>query len=147
MAKFGMRGLSAIKDQVESWGIRLPTARGQRRATPQLYVHVSLEWDGEAILVGRLSQEVDEFVFRYDREFASREDAFPIGAFPDLEEEYRSEELWPFFAVRIPPVAREDVRAALKQQAIREDQTLEILGSLAKRSVSNSYELKLSEAY
>ena len=91
-------------------------------------------------LVGRLSCEQDEFVFRYDP--AYREE--PISAFPGIDQEYRSQHLWPFFAVRIPPIDREDMRKEILDLSLEEDQIIEILGLVAKVSVTNPYEFKLA---
>lgn len=92
------------------------------------------------ILVGRLSCEEGEFVFRYDENYKGK----PISAFPEIEHEYRSRNLWPFFAIRIPPLDREDMRREIEKQSLRDDQILEILGSVAKVSVTNPYEFKLT---
>ena len=131
----------AIRDQVESWGIRVP------RASSGSGPHVSVLAPGKSgtlRLVGTLSQEDGEFVFRYDPAFATSSDAEPVSAFPNLQEEYRSRDLWPFFAVRIPPADRSDVRDALARRGLRPDQTLEVLGTLAQRTISNPYQLKLA---
>ncbi len=98
-------------------------------------------------LIGTLWQEDGEFVFRYDPPFVASDGAEPISAFPDLHEEYRSRALWPFFAVRIPPADRSDVRDALARRGLRPDQTLEVLGALAGRSISNPYRLELAAAH
>ncbi len=91
-------------------------------------------------LVGRLSREQDEFVFRYDSDYRKE----PISAFPEIGLEYRSQHLWPFFAVRIPPIDREDMRKEIAARSLEKDQIIEILGSVAKVSVTNPYEFKLA---
>jgi hypothetical protein len=101
----------------------------------------------EAQLVGWLSQEGGEFVFKYDPRYAATNDAEPIPAFPDLDEVYRSRDLWPFFAIRIPPLDREDVKELLDRESIGvEEGALRLLATLAGRSVANRYELRLSGA-
>lgn len=91
-------------------------------------------------LVGRLSWEQDEFVFRYAPEYGSE----PISAFPRIDQEYRSRHLWPFFAVRIPPLDRDDMREEILKRSLQEDQIIEILGGVAKVSVTNPYEFELA---
>ena len=91
-------------------------------------------------LVGRLSRERDEFVFRYDSDYGEE----PISAFPQIDQEYRSQHLWPFFAVRIPPIDREDMRKEILARSLEEDQIIEILGSVARVSVTNPYEFELA---
>jgi len=133
---------AAIIDQVKSWGMRLPRA-GEGSGPRVLVFRQGSTADA---LVGVLWQESGEFVFKYDPQYASTKGAEPISAFPDLEEEYRSKELWPFFAVRIPPRDRQDVREALAKLSLRPEQTLEVLGKLARRTISNPYTLKFAEA-
>lgn len=49
-------------------------------------------------LTGYLTKSKDEYVFRYDSDFLSSEDAFPIGHnFPLSVDSYRSNRLFPFF--------------------------------------------------
>ena len=91
------------------------------------------------LLVGHLSSERGEFVFRYDPGFTGT----AISAFPDTGREYRSKHLWPFFTVRIPPFDREDMRNAMASRSLGKEQVIEILGSLAKVSATNPYELEL----
>ena len=93
----------------------------------------------DMILVGRLSCEHEEYVFRYDPGYVGE----PISAFPIMDKPYRSRLLWPFFAIRIPPLNREDVREEIATRSLRKDQILEILGSVARVSVANPYEFKL----
>lgn len=83
-------------------------------------------------------------MFRYDPIFAQAQDATPISAFPDLDQEYRSEDLWPFFAVRLPPVEREDVKRALEQRHIPESDVLRLLAELSRRGVSSPYRFSLA---
>jgi hypothetical protein len=99
----------------------------------------------EAQLVGKLWQDQGDFVFEYDKAFAASPTAEALSPFPQLDETYRSEELWPFFAVRIPPLRRADVRSLLEERGLKPGQTLEILGTLARRSATNPYELALED--
>lgn len=91
-------------------------------------------------LVGRLSWEQGEFVFRYDPDYGAE----PISAFPRINQEYRSRHLWPFFAVRIPPFDRDDMRTEILKRSLEEDQIIDILGEVAKVSVTNPYEFQLT---
>lgn len=99
--------------------------------------------DGKKV-IGSLWKDGHEFVFRYDPKFARSADAQPISAFPDLDEEYRREELWPFFAVRLPPVDREDVRKVLERRHIAESDVLRLLGEVSARGVSSPYRFSLA---
>lgn len=131
---------AALKDQLKSWGTMVPRA-GQERGTAVLLYERGKS--GEPRLVGRLSQDRDEFVFEYDSAFASSPDIEPLSPFPQLRDTYRSKDLWPFFAVRIPPLRRADVRALLESRGVKPGQTLQLLGLLARKSATNPYELRL----
>ncbi len=133
---------SAILDQVRTWGLVLPRAGSNRG---QVVLVRAQRGGGEAQLVGKLWQDQGDFVFEYDKAFAASPGAEPLSPFPQLDETYRSTELWPFFAVRIPPLRRADVRSLLEERGLKPEQTLEILGTLARRSATNPYELALQD--
>ena len=131
------RDLVSLLAQAKEWGVSL---FGVSSKTPkELTLEVYRKTPSEDVWVGRLLCEGDEYVFRYDPSYAGQ----PISAFPALNQEYRSTFLWPFFAIRIPPLDREDMREEIANRSLGEDQVLEILGSVAKVSVANPYEFKL----
>ena len=131
------RDLVSLLSQAKDWGTNLFSTSSK---TPiELTLEVYRKTPDEVVLVGRLSCEGDEYVFRYDTNYVEK----PISAFPKLHQEYRSTHLWPFFAIRIPPLDREDMREEIAKRSLGEDQILEILGSLAKVSVANHYEFRL----
>jgi HipA-like protein len=133
--------IRAIREELLAWGEPPPKAA---RTAVSRAVEVYVVARGEKRVLGWLSKEGGEFVFRYDPDFARSKDAHPISAFPDLEEEYRQETLWPFFAVRLPPVARQDVQDALKRHHIPENDILRMLGELSGRAVSSPYRFSLA---
>jgi len=100
----------------------------------------------ERLLVGRLSMEKGAFVFRYERGYHGD----PILDFPNVGQEYRSESLWPFFRLRVPPLDREDLRGIVARKRReyetrgRELDALMVLGEFAKLSITNPYELELA---
>jgi HipA-like protein len=108
--------------------------------TRQVEVHIQLT-SGDRT-VGFLSMEGSHFVFRYDPEYAKDRPAEPISAFPDLTREYRSDQLWPFFESRLPPVEREDVKQIIASQALDPDDVLGLLLGLSARTIASPYELR-----
>lgn len=119
------------------WGMSIDheAPRGSEQHTLDVYRQSA----GKHLLVGHLSSEQGEFVFRYDVDYTGK----AISAFPDTSREYRSKRLWPFFAIRIPPFDREDMRNEIDSRSLNKEQVIEILGSLAKVSATNPYEFKL----
>jgi HipA-like protein len=125
---------------LESWGIRLsPASKHGGTAGLELYLPI----DGQHVLVGRLSQEDGEFVFRYSESFRRRTDIPPITAFPDKSVTYRSADLWPFFQVRLPPASRADVRKLVEEKRLDPSDPLVLLGELGRKAVSAPYEFRL----
>ena len=135
--------LKSLWEEVESWGLRLPTARSA--GGPRVLVFSPLQ-GGKHQLIGELFQQDSEFVFRYAGPYKSQRGAQALPAFPDLSEEYRSPHLFPFFAARLPPIEREDVRDALRRLHVHGDDPLRILGKLAKKGIANPYEFELAES-
>ena len=88
-------------------------------------------------LIGELTCEDGVFVFRYVPSY----DGPPIPEFSRKDLPYRSDVLWTFFAVRIPPTGRPDVQEVMK--GIDADDPLEMLAALGDVSVTNPYELRL----
>jgi HipA-like protein len=113
-----------------------PSARDVHSQTA---IRVFLSYHGSERALGTLYKEGDSFVFAYDPSFASAPDAKPISAFPDLHRTYRSEHLWPFFALRIPRTERQDVREAMNRREIPDDDIFRLLGELSTKAVASPY--------
>ena len=126
-------------------GVRQPAE--QRRAHvgqgEEIRLFLPLTEDRK-LLVGRLTQDGDDFVFEYSDEFAKG--TFPLlPDFPRREvRQYRSHVLWPFFLVRLPPVDRPDVQQEIRERNLEPDDKLQLLGSLGRRAISSPYELELA---
>lgn len=120
------------------WGIK--RIRASSETPSESTLEVFRRFTEQPSLIGRLSWEQGEYVFRYEPSYGGT----PISAFPNIEQVYRSKNLWPFFATRIPPLDREDMRKEINERKLGEDQTIEILGSVAKISAANPYEFKLA---
>src|SRR4051812_2387477 len=53
-------------------------------------------------VIGMLSHEDGRWIFRYAEGFRKLPSVKPLMMFPDPEKVYESDELWPFFQMRIP---------------------------------------------
>ena len=135
------QAIRALRREFAPWGAERPRARD---ASGTAKVVVFVETREGRVTLGTLERDGREFLFRYDRDFAASRDAKPISAFPDMTREYRSEDLWPFFAVRLPPVEREDVQAAMKRRHIPESDILRLLAELSGRGVSSPYRFSMA---
>ncbi len=135
----------AWNEIAEACGFRHGGGPGGGRSDLRLIVILQLP-DGHRQLVGTLTQEDREFVFRYDPSFVKAGGLPPIAEFPGLDQEYRSERLWAFFEARLPPVDRKDIKAMLEdaEGRISPKDILRVLGHVSKRTVASPYELELT---
>ena len=135
----------AWNDLAAACGVAFGAGRESGRSALRLVVSVQLA-SGERRTIGALQQEDDEFVFRYDPEFIRLRDLPPLAEFPRLQQEYRSKTLWAFFASRLPPVERKDIKALLEREQgpISPKDVLRVLGRVAPRTVASPYELELA---
>jgi len=112
-----------------------------RLATPPPRIEVLFH--GEP--VAELSRErKGKYVFRYLPAFSEKR-LMPLPGLP-LGMEHTSDELFPFFRERIPELCRPEVLQWLRQQSLDTADQMELLGSLGKRSVTDSFELRWTEA-
>lgn len=135
------QAIRALRRELAPWGTERPRARDVSGVAT---VVVFVDTRGGRRTLGTLAREGKEFVFRYDPAFTRDPDAKPISAFPDMTREYRAEELWPFFAVRLPPVDREDVQEAMRRRHIPESDVLRLLAELSGRGVSSPYRFSMA---
>ena len=126
----------------ESFGIARHSASGEDSVL-RVYLHPPSTPSAKRYLVGELTSDGSRWVFRYDRAYASDDSLPPISAFPRKDEVYESEILWQFFAVRLPPLEREDVKEAVERMGLREADKIHLLGLLSKRAVTSPYEFEL----
>lgn len=94
------------------------------------------------LLVGTLSVIEGRWQFEYSDEFRQNADLRPLVEFPDLNKVYHNEELWQFFASRIPSTEQPDVETVLENEKIAEDDVVALLKRFGKRTITNPFELK-----
>jgi HipA-like protein len=80
------------------------------------------------------------YVFRYLASFGRKK----LAALPGLPlgREHESSTLFPFFEERIPELRRPEVVEWLRQHHVDPTDKMKLLGSLAKKSVTDSFELR-----
>ncbi|HZR78651.1 MAG TPA: HipA N-terminal domain-containing protein [Chthoniobacterales bacterium] len=96
--------------------------------------------------VGRLRLEAKEWVFSYSDAFRAQRKIKPIVDFPNLEREYRSADLWPFFLLRIPSLKQPAVQEFLREENVGKPNAVLLLKRFGKRSAANPFELVPAEA-
>ena len=94
------------------------------------------------IEVGVLKCEKGEWVFKYSDEFKKHTNEYKnIIGFPQIDKEYRSDSLWPFFRIRIPGLKQPAVREILEKEHIDKDNEVALLKRFGRKTISNPYEL------
>ena len=99
-----------------------------------------------SLLVGKLSVIDGRWQFGYSEEFKLKTDLRPIVEFPDLDRIYENDELWQFFASRIPSTLQPDVEEVLESENIDETDVVALLKRFGKRTITNPFELKYKSA-
>ncbi|WP_028788712.1 HipA N-terminal domain-containing protein [Terrimonas ferruginea] len=98
----------------------------------------------DGIDVGYLLSKEGEWYFSYTKEFQQHQDYNLITGFSEFDKVYKSEELWPFFRIRIPGLKQPFVQEILEQEKIDKNDEVELLKRFGKRTIANPYELTLA---
>ena len=104
---------------------------------------VQVLFEGEP--VAELKSLRGKYLFRYLPGFRFKGLA-SLPGFPDLEKEYESVELFPFFEERIPDLRRPEIKESVRTKGLNEQDRLGLLCALGRRSVTDSYELRFKSA-
>ena len=97
------------------------------------------------IEVGVLHSQDGEWVFKYTEEFKKHTDEYKlIVGFPDVNKEYRSDTLWPFFRIRIPGLKQPAVKEILEKERIDKENEAALLVRFGRKTIANPYELHLN---
>jgi len=93
------------------------------------------------IVIGTLTVDGGPWRFTYSDEFKKDGSLRPLIEFPDPSQTYESEELWQFFASRIPSTEQPEVEAILKRENIAEDDAVGLLRRFGTRTINNPFQL------
>ena len=85
------------------------------------------------MLVGTLKYQDATWRFQYSEEYQKQTQYPAIVNFPSLEATYESEQLWPFFATRLPGSSE------LRELKEENSNLLELLRKFGQRVISNPY--------
>ncbi|HVA46107.1 MAG TPA: HipA N-terminal domain-containing protein [Pirellulales bacterium] len=109
------------------------------RAPPDARADFQLRFKG--MTIGILSAADGEWTFRYTDDFRRSGELRPIVEFPDVDKVYKSDELWPFFVMRLPSLKQPSVRDIVKSEAIDDSDEVELLRRFGKRTIASPFEL------
>ena len=88
-----------------------------------------------SLLVGVLIYEDGEWSFSYSDAYKSQDKFEPLVNFPNLDQVYKSDQLWPFFASRLPGVSE------LKDNDSESMDVLSLLKKFGQHVITNPYKL------
>ena len=78
---------------------------------------------------------------RYTDEFRSQSQLRPLVDFPDVTRTYKSQDLWPFFSMRIPSLQQSNIRHIVDTEQIDDTDEVRLLQRFGQRSIANPFEL------
>ena len=93
------------------------------------------------LVIGTLRADHGEWVFTYSEEFHNQREIKPIVDFPNMDREYRSRLLWPFFALRIPSPKQAEVRDFIESLPAEKVDEGILLKEFGSRSIANPFRL------
>lgn len=92
------------------------------------------------LTIGILVWKDGVWTFQYSDEFKQDSQGYrPIIGFSKVDKVYKSEELWPFFKIRIPGLRQPAVREKLERENIDAGNEVALLRRFGERSISNPY--------
>ena len=94
------------------------------------------------LLVGTLTAEKGKWQFEYSEEFKKKEELRPIVEFADVNKVYENQELWQFFASRIPSFEQAEIEAIIERENIDNTDAVSLLKRFGRRTINNPFELK-----
>lgn len=89
------------------------------------------------LLVGTLLYANNQWTFSYSEAYKDQTEHCPLVNFPQLDKEYQSNQLWPFFASRLPGTAQ--------LQNEKDLDPVSLLKKYGKHVITNPYTLETAE--
>lgn len=92
-------------------------------------------------LIGELTYSKGVWNFEYSSEFKRNSVAQPIMDFPDKEKKYTNEQLWPFFATRIPSLNQPYQIKKIEKAKISKNDSVGLLKLFGAETITNPFRL------
>ncbi|MBK5203667.1 MAG: HipA N-terminal domain-containing protein [Prolixibacteraceae bacterium] len=92
-------------------------------------------------LIGVLTYSNGVWSFEYSSEFKRNSFAQPIMDFPVKEKKYTNEQLWPFFATRIPSLNQPYQIKKIEQANISKNDSVGLLKLFGTETITNPFRL------
>ena len=92
-------------------------------------------------LIGELTYVDGVWKFEYSDDFRSNSFAMPIMDFPDKQKIYTNQQLWPFFATRIPSLNQPYQLKKIERANINKNDSVGLLKLFGSETITNPYRL------
>ncbi|GAB1449398.1 MAG: HipA N-terminal domain-containing protein [Bacteroidia bacterium] len=97
-----------------------------------------------ALPIGYLKVADGKWTFTYSEDFRSQDSIDVLTDFPDKNRVYQSDNLWPFFAHRIPGLGQPQIRSIMEKENINENNEVDLLKRFGRKTIANPFELATS---
>lgn len=116
------------------------TGEMKNRLTPD-DIQIQFVLSFSKLIIGYLSVDQGKWSFEYSEDFKKQTDILPLSNFPNKDQVYSSEELWPFFASRIPSVAQLESKAKVTESEVNDRNEVELLRKYGYKTITNPFTL------
>lgn len=94
-------------------------------------------------VIGDLKFEDNKWLFEYSAWFKNQTELQPLLEFPLVQHSYQSNELWPFFADRIPSFKQPRIKSYIEKHPDEKTNTAKLLELFGEYSVNNPFKLEI----
>jgi HipA-like protein len=94
------------------------------------------------MLIGILKYENKNWIFTYSDEYKQKPLITPILNFPDPNKVYKNDQLWPFFASRIPTLNQPFHYKKIAKAKISKDDSVGLLKVFGSETITNPFKLQ-----
>ncbi|HHM20833.1 MAG TPA: hypothetical protein ENJ20_02310 [Bacteroidetes bacterium] len=117
-----------------------PESQQTIHAPQDVSANFKLTW--RTLEIGTLSLKDGKWSFKYSDAFKKQDIIKPLPDFPDIDKVYNSDELYPFFVLRLPGTGQPKVKETIEKEKIDPDNEAELLRRFGKRTIANSFILQ-----
>ena len=90
--------------------------------------------------IGILKCEAGTWIFKYSDQLKNNIETYNlIVGFPDVNETYKSDSLWPFFRIRIPGLKQPKIQNIIEHENIDIKNEVLLLKRFGKKTIANPY--------
>lgn len=130
---------TSLFHQIKSW---LWKSEGQQELITPQNLEIQFKLIFNTLEIGTLILSKGKWTFVYSEAFKAQKEIKPLLDFPNLDKEYSSEDLYPFFVQRIPGLNQPKVKEILEKEHIDAHNEALLLKRFGRYTISNPFELK-----